>query len=72
MTLQTYWLVVAPGVLFGLSLIGWAALFMVPRVPAHPGGGKGPSADRTAPMDPEEVKRQIAESRRPPELDFRE
>ena len=28
MTLETYWTVVAPGALFGLSLIGWIALLL--------------------------------------------
>ncbi len=31
MSLQIYWLVVAPGLLFGLSLIGWLALWLLPR-----------------------------------------
>jgi hypothetical protein len=34
MDLQTYWLIVAPGLLFGLSLIGWVALWVT-----APGGG---------------------------------
>jgi hypothetical protein len=28
MSLETYWLMVAPGLLFGLSAIGWAWLFL--------------------------------------------
>jgi hypothetical protein len=28
MSLQTYWLIVAPGLLFGLSLVGWLALWV--------------------------------------------
>jgi hypothetical protein len=28
MTFETYWLVIAPAALFGLSLIGWAGLWL--------------------------------------------
>jgi hypothetical protein len=28
MNVQTYWLIVAPGLLFGLSLVGWLALWV--------------------------------------------
>jgi len=31
MTVETYWTVVAPEALFGLSLIGWVALLLVRR-----------------------------------------
>ena len=34
MSLETYWLVVAPGLLLGLSAIGWAWLWMTREV--HP------------------------------------
>jgi hypothetical protein len=31
MNLQTYWLVIAPALLFGLSAIGWAGLWITRR-----------------------------------------
>ena len=33
MTLDTYWLVIGPSVLLGLSLIGWIGLLVVPHPP---------------------------------------
>jgi hypothetical protein len=38
MTLDTYWLVIAPALLLGVSLIGWLALWVTR--PRHKDGGK--------------------------------
>lgn len=34
MSLDTYWLLIAPGMLLGLSLIAWAGLLVVPKARA--------------------------------------